>query len=308
MTPFLFRILAEHDAQMEPHELSAVFPGITWTAFQDLAKDIERNGLFTPITLFDGKILDGLHRYCACLHAGVASEFQQFSGSYEEAKRFVISQNLRRRHLTSGQMAMFIAQIADMRQGGQTDILPSAENSHQEAAQEMRGDVRTFDRARKVLKSGHDNITSLVRDGELPVATAGRLIDKSNQAEIIEIQNAQQAKAAAKKKEIELWQSRQPTGARLYAVLLNKMHDSIDKATDAMSVMDLRQMAARLSPEQVDEILNHVSKLQSQVTRWKQDLHRYKYGKPGVRIVKSDKYDPTGTRADNHSVSREPLC
>jgi 16S rRNA G966 N2-methylase RsmD len=53
-----------------------------------------------PITLCDGKILDGRHRYLACVEEGVAPEFEEFSGGDPFA--FVLKEHDGRRSFESG--------------------------------------------------------------------------------------------------------------------------------------------------------------------------------------------------------------
>ncbi|MEK6608177.1 MAG: ParB N-terminal domain-containing protein [Myxococcota bacterium] len=73
--------------------------------FDALVADIKANGLRVPITIFDGKILDGRNRYRACQAAGVKPRFEKFSGTETDALGFVLSLNLSRRHLTTPQRA-----------------------------------------------------------------------------------------------------------------------------------------------------------------------------------------------------------
>jgi hypothetical protein len=71
--------------------------------FHPLA-DIKANGLQEQIMLYEGKILDGRNRYRACLKAKVpemlGTAFDPFEGNDDDARAYVISKNIRRRHLT----------------------------------------------------------------------------------------------------------------------------------------------------------------------------------------------------------------
>lgn len=75
-----------------------------------LAADIAENGLRNPIVLdSDGRILDGRNRWAACEIAGVKPDTVLFDGDDEAA--FVLSVNVARRHLTTGQQAMSTALV-----------------------------------------------------------------------------------------------------------------------------------------------------------------------------------------------------
>lgn len=93
------------------HPLCTFFPRMTEKEFFALVKNIRENGLNHPITLLDGMILDGGNRYKACVEAGVAPRFVKYQGSDPAA--FVISENLERRHLESGQRAAIVAAVKD---------------------------------------------------------------------------------------------------------------------------------------------------------------------------------------------------
>ena len=72
-----------------------------------LARDIKRQGQLEPIILHEGLILDGRNRYRACQIAGVNPRTEDFSALATERspEEFVVSRNLRRRHLSLGQKA-----------------------------------------------------------------------------------------------------------------------------------------------------------------------------------------------------------
>jgi len=68
---------------------------------QELADDIKANGLIEPIVLCNGEILDGRNRYLACIEAKVEPGFKDYQGS--DPLTYVVSKNLKRRHLTRQQ-------------------------------------------------------------------------------------------------------------------------------------------------------------------------------------------------------------
>jgi len=97
------------------HPISGLFPLMNRNAFADLVKDVKANGLMEPAVLYDGKILDGRNRYRACARAGVECKFQTYNGS--DPVSFVVSLNLRRRHLTASQRRMVAARLARLGRG-----------------------------------------------------------------------------------------------------------------------------------------------------------------------------------------------
>jgi hypothetical protein len=92
---------------LEPHPFAALFPELPPEELTQLARDIKERGQLEPIILYKGLILDGRNRYRACQIAGVKPRIEEFNA--KAAKRspeeFVLSRNLRRRHLSVGQKA-----------------------------------------------------------------------------------------------------------------------------------------------------------------------------------------------------------
>ena len=87
------------------------------TEFEALKADIATNGLREPIVLYQGKVLDGRHRYLACKELegqGQLPErpadgwFRLFDGTDADAKLYVTSLNMFRRHLNKSQRAMIL--------------------------------------------------------------------------------------------------------------------------------------------------------------------------------------------------------
>lgn len=92
--------------EYEIHDAANIFPMMDGNSLDELAADIKANGQQIEIELLDGKIIDGRNRYKACLIAGVEPLFMEVLPA--DPLQYVLSLNLQRRHLDSGQRA-FVA-------------------------------------------------------------------------------------------------------------------------------------------------------------------------------------------------------
>jgi ParB-like chromosome segregation protein Spo0J len=97
---------------LKQHPLSAAFPAMGADDFAALVEDIRANGQREPVTVLDGMVLDGWHRYQACQQLGM--EAQKFTfPSDKDPVAFVLSENLHRRHLTPSQRAAAVVACSD---------------------------------------------------------------------------------------------------------------------------------------------------------------------------------------------------
>src|SRR5262249_20436343 len=109
------------------HRFAMHCPQLGDGAYEALVKDIKRNGVHEPILLFEGKILDGRHRYKACRELGIDAPLKVFKGTSQEAAERSISANLSRRHLSKSQAAMFLVRagvVGRPKRFGQRAIYP----------------------------------------------------------------------------------------------------------------------------------------------------------------------------------------
>ena len=100
-------LMANYEA-LEVHPACLILPDMRPEEYQKLKEDVSGFGLRHPITLYQGKILDGRHRYRACLELGLEPTFQNWQGG-SAVVEFVIGENLHRRHLDASQKAMVAA-------------------------------------------------------------------------------------------------------------------------------------------------------------------------------------------------------
>lgn len=152
------------------HLLADLFPLIDGDEFAALVDDIRANGLLVPIVLHEGMVLEGRNRWRACEAAGVACRFEDYAGS--DPVGFVISMNLRRRHLDESQRAMVAAKLATMKQGARTDLSPNGERSQAKAAQLLNVGKRSVERAADVRESGAPELVRAVEQGTISVTAA----------------------------------------------------------------------------------------------------------------------------------------
>src|SRR4051794_14033069 len=125
--------------QFDVHPAAAVFPMMSEDELNDLAADIEANGLLHPIVLdHDGQVLiDGRNRLEACYRAGVEPQFRRLNGE-DDHLAFIVSANLARRNLTKGQQAAALAMLYPE---------PKRGRGHQDEARKVL-ETRSFSRQR----------------------------------------------------------------------------------------------------------------------------------------------------------------
>ena len=111
---------------LEPHPLAALFPELPPEELAELARDIKKRGQLEPIILHKGLILDGQNRYRACQIAGLKPQTEEFNpkAARRSPSEFVLSRNLRRRHLSVGQKAAIALEWSE-----QIQLSPRAEKN-----------------------------------------------------------------------------------------------------------------------------------------------------------------------------------
>lgn len=99
---------------MKPHPLCSCIPEMSDADYAALKADIAEHGLREKIVLYDGMILDGRNRYRACqeTHTSAVTVNGDFTDA-NEAAAFVLSKNLKRRHMTPSQISAALAAIDD---------------------------------------------------------------------------------------------------------------------------------------------------------------------------------------------------
>jgi 16S rRNA G966 N2-methylase RsmD len=93
---------------LQAHPIADSYSQLNTEEYAALVADIHQYGQREAITLFDGMILDGRHRYNAIqdlqeLGFSAEPKFAEFVGTEEEAEAFAESLNIHRRHLSYDQ-------------------------------------------------------------------------------------------------------------------------------------------------------------------------------------------------------------
>lgn len=99
--------LPEYD--QHPLAVELMPGGMSAEEFDVFAEDIEQRGVIYPITLFEGKVLDGWHRYRACHRTGTQFKTILYDGS--DPAGYIAACNIHRRRLSSLQRALFGARV-----------------------------------------------------------------------------------------------------------------------------------------------------------------------------------------------------
>jgi hypothetical protein len=142
--------MAPNDA-LRRHWAASIFPEMSPQEFDALKEDIRLNGLLGEIVLLDDEVLDGWHRLRACRELGIDPRFRQHQGS--DPLGYVLSMNLRRRHLRKIFLSLAAAAASNTTKGGARVTAQNCGLTHEQAAKLFGVGVRMVDEASRFLES-----------------------------------------------------------------------------------------------------------------------------------------------------------
>ncbi len=179
------RIMTTHTAtSLEPrlsqHPISAVFPAMTEEEFTDLVKDMKAHRQRLPITVYDDQVLDGWHRYRACVELGITPQLEEFTGTDPVA--YVLSLNLKRRHLTQSQRAMIAAELRNVGHGrpAKKKVQPCTFSATQ-AAKALQVSRRQVMHATAIRRRGTSHLVAAVKRGDVSIRKAAQQVRAAQQ-------------------------------------------------------------------------------------------------------------------------------
>lgn len=162
------------------HPLSSAFPGMTPQDFHALVEDIGEHGVREPITIHDGMILDGWHRFQACLVWGIACPERPL-GDTEDPLAYVYGLNLFRRHLTASQRALavvaceaWLGRGRPTEENGQPLSILQKPATAEQMAEKAEVSRSTIKNAKKAQSAG---LGEAVRDGRVSVSRAAEIAE-----------------------------------------------------------------------------------------------------------------------------------
>ena len=162
--------------------LAYLFPDLTEAEFERLVKSIQANGLRVPITVWRGEIIDGRHRYAACIRAGVEPRFEYLDDD-EDPVQFVLDKNGEGRVLDTSGRAVVGYKLSSMSKPGRPVDSPDEDPqmTQVEAAIRLGISRRSITHVGRVLAEDSAAIPTLrqaVASGRVKVSDAARAVDQ----------------------------------------------------------------------------------------------------------------------------------
>ena len=173
----------------QQHPLSAAFPAMSADDFQSLKDSIMEIGVQNPITLFEGMVIDGWHRYAAANEMGMDCPVVALGDV--DPRDFVLAQNKARRHITQAQLAMATTSVYAWRPVGNPALSNSAPGAELKTTKELAVSAgvseRTIEQAKAVQTKAAPEVVEAVKAGEIGLKKAAAIakLPKEEQAAAI---------------------------------------------------------------------------------------------------------------------------
>jgi ParB-like chromosome segregation protein Spo0J len=236
--------------QLEFHPLADVFPLLEGEEFDALVADIQASGLREPIWMYQGQVLDGRNRIRACEKLGLDYTPRDYTG--DDPLSFVISMNVRRRHLDESQRAMVAARLSNL-QRGRPEKTPSIEGITQErAATLLNVGLATVERAKKVQRDAAPEVIQAVDEGKMTITAALPLTDlpREEQAAILE---EVRRDATAKK----------PTATQMRAAVVRQQQGTTTEPAEGSGHLQAAEAARAGLPKRLSRLVTLLEALEN---------------------------------------------
>lgn len=173
----------------QQHPLSAAFPQMTPEEYQSLKDSIDVNGVLNPITIHEGMVIDGWHRYKAANELGMHCPEAELE-DWIDPKDFVLAQNKNRRHITVSQLAMATTAVYEWypsHRPNKGDSMAPLSKTSEELAEIAGTSTRTIKRAKAVIKNASTEVQNAVKSGKIGLYKAQEIskLPKDKQAAAI---------------------------------------------------------------------------------------------------------------------------
>lgn len=164
-------------SEMKQHPLSAAFPAMPAEQFQALKDSIMDIGVQEPITLFEGMVIDGWHRYTAANELGM--DCPSVGLGDVDPQAFVVAKNKARRHITMSQIAAAVVAVyqwhpANITKRGEPGS-PLAK-TNDELAEIAGTSKRTIQQAKVVESKATPEVQAAVKSGAMSVKKAAETV------------------------------------------------------------------------------------------------------------------------------------
>jgi len=175
------------------HPVADIFPAMSDTEFRELVEDIREHGQREPVWILDdGRVIDGKHRVKACVELGRSVDARVYHGDEASVEAFVVSLNLKRRHLNESQRASVASRLANLKKGGdrRSEIFKGSIDllkSQSDAAELMGVSVPSVKRAVAVQRDGTPELIAAVDAGQVSVSAAAEVatLPEDEQREVV---------------------------------------------------------------------------------------------------------------------------
>jgi len=192
---------------LQIHELAKIFPDMTPEEFNDLKEDIKQNSQLNPIITYEGAVIDGKNRLKALTELKIDPIFQEFEGDPEKLLDYVISQNLKRRHLNSSQRAVvaqkslkLLKAQAKKRQGQRNDLKPEDApppvRPSAETAADMYGTNRKYVNDVQKIQEKAPELIKEIESGKKTVTQVLKVVKEKEEAEAAANRDDEQTRRA----------------------------------------------------------------------------------------------------------------
>ena len=262
------------------HPLSSAFPAMGDDERQSLRDSIESIGVQNPITLFEGMVIDGWHRYSVALELEMPCPVVELPLGVDP-RHFVLAQNKARRHITVAQLVMATTAVyswypADgSAQRGGVEGPSTPPKSNAELAEIAGVSARSITQGKAIQAKAVPEVQEAVKRVEIGLEKAAVIakLPKDQQAEAIH-------KPTPKAEEPESFEpdadelAANEAAQRADIEAMNRLLESDDKLAHAHS--EVKRLNAELASlrisrdgymNQCNELIGRIKSLQRQIDK-----------------------------------------